>query len=96
MARKGSVAVTQPRRVAAVSVAKRVAAEKGVPLGEAVWKRTRPVSTPTKVKRVWLQTLHGDTVDPRLSEPRLSESSFIRTSLVKEVTCIITYTPIDY
>ena len=36
MTRKGSVAVTQPRRVAAVSIAKRVAEEKGVSLGDTV------------------------------------------------------------
>ena len=34
--RKGAIAVTQPRRVAAVSIAKRVAEERGTELGDEV------------------------------------------------------------
>jgi len=34
--RRGAIAVTQPRRVAAVSVSRRVAPELGVPLGDEV------------------------------------------------------------
>ena len=36
LARKGAIAVTQPRRVAAISIAKRVALEKNVELGKEV------------------------------------------------------------
>ena len=36
MTRKGAVAVTQPRRVAAISIAKRVAQERGVEIGHEV------------------------------------------------------------
>ena len=36
------------------------------------------------------------TVDPCLFEPRLSKTSFIQTSLITEVSCIIMYTPINY
>lgn len=36
MCGKGVVAVTQPRRVAAISVARRVAQERGCPLGQEV------------------------------------------------------------
>ena len=38
---KGSIAVTQPRRVAAVSISKRVAAEMGVLLGTMVGYKVR-------------------------------------------------------
>jgi len=39
--RKGAIAVTQPRRVAAISIAKRVAEERGTKLGNEVrrWGR---------------------------------------------------------
>ena len=36
LARKGAVAITQPRRVAAISIAKRVAQERRVELGQEV------------------------------------------------------------
>ena len=36
LARKGAIAVTQPRRVAAISIAKRVALEKNVEIGKEV------------------------------------------------------------
>ena len=49
----GAVAVTQPRRVGAVTLAKRVAAEMGVPLGTTVGYAVRfeaVVSPDTRIK----------------------------------------------
>lgn len=51
----GVIACTQPRRVAAVTVAQRVARERGVPLGEQVGYRVRfdnKTSDATRIK-VW-------------------------------------------
>lgn len=42
LTRRGAVAVTQPRRVAAVSIARRVAAEKSVSLGQVVRASINP------------------------------------------------------
>ncbi|KAI6127373.1 P-loop containing nucleoside triphosphate hydrolase protein [Pisolithus croceorrhizus] len=76
MAGKGMIAVTQPRRVAATSLAARVAAERGVKLGSLVGYSVRfdeVCSAETKIKYV----SDGMLVRELLSDPLLSRYSVI-------------------
>ena len=77
----GIVAITQPRRVAAVSVAKRVAQEMGVNLGQEVGYQIRyqkMVSNKTKLKfmtdGVLLRELHSDFLLTKYSAIILDEA----------------------
>jgi len=71
-ARKGGIACTQPRRVAAISVARRVAEEMGTSLGNAVGYSIRfddMTSTATRIKYMTDGMLLREAlIDPLLSK----------------------------
>ncbi|XP_051179566.1 probable pre-mRNA-splicing factor ATP-dependent RNA helicase DEAH4 [Lolium perenne] len=74
--RRGAIAVTQPRRVAAVSVSRRVAQELGVPLGEEVGYAIRfedRTSEKTSIKYL----TDGVLLRESLSNPELKQYSVI-------------------
>ncbi|XP_047091854.1 probable pre-mRNA-splicing factor ATP-dependent RNA helicase DEAH4 [Lolium rigidum] len=74
--RRGAIAVTQPRRVAAVSVSRRVAQELGVPLGEEVGYAIRfedRTSEKTSIKYL----TDGVLLRESLSNPELRQYSVI-------------------
>ncbi|XP_030459920.1 probable pre-mRNA-splicing factor ATP-dependent RNA helicase DEAH4 [Syzygium oleosum] len=74
--KSGIVGVTQPRRVAAVSVARRVAQELGVKLGEEVGYAIRFEDRTSKRTRIKYLT-DGVLLRESLSNPELSEYSVI-------------------
>ncbi|KAM0907296.1 hypothetical protein ACQ4PT_016222 [Festuca glaucescens] len=74
--RRGAIAVTQPRRVAAVSVSRRVAQELGVPLGDEVGYAIRfedRTSEKTSIKYL----TDGVLLRESLSNPELKQYSVI-------------------
>ncbi|WOK97415.1 putative pre-mRNA-splicing factor ATP-dependent RNA helicase DEAH4 [Canna indica] len=74
--RSGAIAITQPRRVAAVTVARRVASELGVPLGEEVGYAIRfedRTSNRTCIKYL----TDGCLLRESLSNPELNQYSVI-------------------
>uniref|UniRef100_A0A453HDT8 Helicase ATP-binding domain-containing protein n=1 Tax=Aegilops tauschii subsp. strangulata TaxID=200361 RepID=A0A453HDT8_AEGTS len=74
--RRGAIAVTQPRRVAAVSVSRRVAQELGVSIGEEVGYAIRfedRTSEKTKIKYL----TDGVLLRESLSNPELKQYSVI-------------------
>ncbi|KAK7359399.1 hypothetical protein VNO77_01357 [Canavalia gladiata] len=72
----GKIAVTQPRRVAAVSVARRVAQELGVPLGEEVGYAIRFEDRTSHNTRIKYLT-DGVLLRESLANPELNEYSVI-------------------
>lgn len=76
LANKGMIAITQPRRVAAISIAKRVSEELGVRLGEEVGYSIRfedVTSQKTKIKYM----TDGKLLRELLSDQALSKYSVI-------------------
>lgn len=76
LAGKGMIAVTQPRRVAATSLADRVAKEQGVSVGDAVGYSVRFDEKYTSATRIKYMT-DGMIVRELMSDPLLSKYSVI-------------------
>ncbi|KAG8089710.1 hypothetical protein GUJ93_ZPchr0011g27222 [Zizania palustris] len=74
--RRGAIAVTQPRRVAAVSVARRVAQELGVPLGDEVGYAIR-FEDRTSERTCIKYLTDGVLLRESLSDPELKQYSVI-------------------
>lgn len=74
--RRGAIAVTQPRRVAAVSVSRRVAQELSVPLGDEVGYAIR-FEDRTSEKTCIKYLTDGVLLRESLSDPELKQYSVI-------------------
>ncbi len=75
--RKGIIGCTQPRRVAAVAVAKRVAEEMGVDLGQQVGYAIRFEDVTTKVVTRIKYMTDGVLLRESLTDPELEQYSVI-------------------
>lgn len=76
LAGKGMIAVTQPRRVAATSLADRVSKEQGVPVGDTVGYAVRFDEKHTSGTRIKYMT-DGMIVRELMSDPLLSKYSVV-------------------
>jgi len=76
VSRNGAIAITQPRRVAAITLAKRVAEETGTPLGELVGYSIRFDDCTSPKTRIKYLT-DGTMLRELLSDELLSQYSII-------------------
>ena len=87
------VAVTQPRRVAAVSVARRVALEQGCPLGQKVGYCVRFEEACCAATRLKYMT-DGMLLREAISDPLLSRlRTFVPCSVYATVSIVLTHLP---